>query len=192
MRSTHRSGRLGRIIPNPDPPSGSNHRSGLPTKYGPPHLSSFHAGRAAVSPCPSGFRPYAREVRKQVCGTTLAFAEAFRSRIDFDLPQQHHPPRSRSSPRRLDHLCRHRPILPRIRRQKALRRNRCHEIPCSMLNCATAWGHRPEAAGNPCKRIVRYRRPPRGRLLGADNLAKPDAVLRQRKAENNLTKNDLS
>ena len=53
-----------------------------------------------------------------------------------------------------------------------------------MFDCAIAWGHRPEAAGNPCKGIVRYRRPPRGRLLGADDLAKLGAVLRQREAEN--------
>ena len=46
-----------------------------------------------------------------------------------------------------------------------------------MFECAIAWGHRPEAAGNPCKGIVRYRRPPRGRLLGADDLAKLDAVM---------------
>ena len=47
-----------------------------------------------------------------------------------------------------------------------------------MFDCATAWGHRPEAAGNPGTGIVRYRRPPRGRLLGADDLAKLGAVLR--------------
>ena len=32
--------------------------------------------------------------------------------------------------------------------------------------------------------IVRYRRPPRGRLLGADDLARLGAVLRQREGEN--------
>ena len=53
-----------------------------------------------------------------------------------------------------------------------------------MFGCAVAWGHRPESAGNPCKGIVRYRRPPRGRLLGADDLAKLGAVLRQREDEN--------
>ena len=53
-----------------------------------------------------------------------------------------------------------------------------------MFDCAIAWGHRPEAAGNPCKGIVRYRRPPRGRLLGADDLARLGAVLRQREHEN--------
>ena len=52
-----------------------------------------------------------------------------------------------------------------------------------MFDCAIAWGHRPEAAGNPCTGIVRYRRPPRGRLLSADNLATLGAVLRQREAE---------
>ena len=53
-----------------------------------------------------------------------------------------------------------------------------------MFDCAIAWGHWPEAAGNPCTGIVRYRRPPRGRLLGADDLAKLGAVLRQREVEN--------
>ena len=61
--------------------------------------------------------------------------------------------------------------------------NRSHEILRNMFDCAIAWGHRPEAAGNPCKGIVRYRRPPRGRLLGADDLAKLGAVLRQREAD---------
>ncbi len=61
--------------------------------------------------------------------------------------------------------------------------NRSHEILRNMFDCAIAWGHRPEAAGNPCKGIVRYRRPPRGRLLGANDLAKLGAVLRQRKAK---------
>ena len=53
--------------------------------------------------------------------------------------------------------------------------NRSHDILRNMFDCAIAWGHRPEAAGNPCTGIVRYRRPPRGRLLGA--------VLRQREDE---------
>ena len=58
--------------------------------------------------------------------------------------------------------------------------NRSHDILRNMFDYAIARGHRPEAAGNPCKGIVRYRRPPRGRLLGADDLAKLGAVLRQR------------
>ena len=62
--------------------------------------------------------------------------------------------------------------------------NRSHDILRNMFDCAIAWGHRPEAAGNPCKGIVRYRRPPRGRLLGADDLTRLGAVLRQREAEN--------
>ena len=61
--------------------------------------------------------------------------------------------------------------------------NRCHEILRNLFDCAIAWGHRPEAAGNPCKGIVRYRRPPRGRLLGAGDLAKLGAVLREREAD---------
>ena len=62
--------------------------------------------------------------------------------------------------------------------------NRSHDILRSLFDCAIAWGHRPEAVGNPCTGIVRYRRPPRGRLLGADDLAKLGAVLRQREDEN--------
>ncbi|MXY39931.1 MAG: tyrosine-type recombinase/integrase [Rhodospirillaceae bacterium] len=58
--------------------------------------------------------------------------------------------------------------------------NRSHEILRNMFDCAVAWGHRPEAAGNPCRGIVRYRRPPRGRLLGADDLAKLGTALRER------------
>ena len=61
--------------------------------------------------------------------------------------------------------------------------NRCHEILRNLFDCAVAWGHRPEAAGNPCKGIIRYRRPPRGRLLGAADLAKLGAILRQREAD---------
>ena len=61
--------------------------------------------------------------------------------------------------------------------------NRAHDILRTMFDCAIAWGHRPEAAGNPCTGIVRYRRPPRGRLLGADDLARLGAVLRQREGE---------
>ena len=62
--------------------------------------------------------------------------------------------------------------------------NRRHDILRNMFDCAIAWGHRPEAAGNPCKGIVRYRRPPRGRLLSADDLASLGAVLRQREDKN--------
>ena len=61
--------------------------------------------------------------------------------------------------------------------------NRSHDIPRNMFDCAMAWGHRSEAAGNPCKGIVRYRLPPRGRLLGADDLAKLGAVLRMHEGE---------
>ncbi len=62
--------------------------------------------------------------------------------------------------------------------------NRSHDILRNMFDYAIAWGHRPEAAGNPCIGIVRYRRPPRGRLLGAEDLAKLGAVLRRREADN--------
>ena len=62
--------------------------------------------------------------------------------------------------------------------------NRSHDILRSMFDCAIAWGHRPEAAGNPCTGIVRYRRPSRGRLLGAGDLAKLGTALRKREVEN--------
>ena len=61
--------------------------------------------------------------------------------------------------------------------------NRSHDILRNMFDCAITWGHRPEAAGNPCTGITRYRRPPRGRLLGADDLAKLGAVLRRSETE---------
>ena len=56
--------------------------------------------------------------------------------------------------------------------------NRCHEILRSMFARAIDWGHRPETAGNPCAGITRFRRPPRGRLLGAEDLARLGATLR--------------
>ena len=49
--------------------------------------------------------------------------------------------------------------------------NRAHDILRDMFNRAMAWGHRSEATGNPCTGITRYRRPPRGRLLGEDDAA---------------------
>ena len=57
--------------------------------------------------------------------------------------------------------------------------NRSHDILRSLFDCAIAWGYRNEADGNPCADIVRYRRPPRGRLLGAADLAKLGEALRQ-------------
>ena len=68
-------------------------------------------------------------------------------------------------------------------RRKSVGAYRSHDILRTMFDCTIAWGHRPEAAGNPCTGIVRYRRPPHGRLLGADDLVKLGAVLRQREAE---------
>ncbi|MYA60481.1 MAG: tyrosine-type recombinase/integrase [Chloroflexi bacterium] len=62
--------------------------------------------------------------------------------------------------------------------------NRSHDILRNLFDCAISWGHRPEAAGNPCKGIVRYRRPPRGRLLGADDLARLGSALREREHDN--------
>ena len=61
--------------------------------------------------------------------------------------------------------------------------NRSHDILRNMFDCAISWGHRPEDAGNPCTGIVRYRRPARGRLLGAEDLAKLGATLRRLEVE---------
>ena len=41
--------------------------------------------------------------------------------------------------------------------------NRSHDILRNLFDCAIAWGHQAEAAGNPCKGIVRY-----GMALGGD------------------------
>ena len=57
--------------------------------------------------------------------------------------------------------------------------NRSHEILRDMFSRAVDWGYRPEAAGNPCNGIERYRRPPRGRLLGVRDLARLGAALRR-------------
>ena len=53
-----------------------------------------------------------------------------------------------------------------------------HSILRTMFARAIDWGHRPESAGNPCAGIARFRRPPRGRLLGAGDLARLGATLR--------------
>ena len=50
-------------------------------------------------------------------------------------------------------------------RRKPGSANRSHDILRNMFDRAIEWDDRPEAAGNPCKGVVRYRRPPRG-LLG--------------------------
>lgn len=55
-----------------------------------------------------------------------------------------------------------------------------------MFGCAIAWGPWPEAAGKPCHGIARYRRPARGRVLGAENLAKFGAVVRRLEAGSQL------
>ena len=48
-----------------------------------------------------------------------------------------------------------------------------------MFDYAFAWGHRPETAGNPCTGVVPSRRLASSRLLGANDLARLGAVLRQ-------------
>ena len=52
-----------------------------------------------------------------------------------------------------------------------------------MFHFAIARGHRPEVAGSPCSSITRYRRPPRGRLLGADDRTELGTTLRRLKGE---------
>lgn len=62
--------------------------------------------------------------------------------------------------------------------------NQGHDILRNMFDCANAWGHRPDATGNPCKGSLRFRRPARGQPLGANDLASLGTVLRRRKDEN--------
>ena len=49
------------------------------------------------------------------------------------------------------------------RRRKPGGANRGHDILRNMFDCTNAWGHWPEATGNPFTGLVRYRFPPRGR-----------------------------
>ncbi|MCY4221953.1 MAG: site-specific integrase [Thiotrichales bacterium] len=56
--------------------------------------------------------------------------------------------------------------------------NRCHAILRDMFSRAVDWGYRSESAGNPCHGIMCYQRPPRGRLLGTEDLARLGATLR--------------
>ena len=69
------------------------------------------------------------------------------------------------------------------RRRKPGGANRGHDILRNMFDCTNAWGHRPKATGNPFTGIVRYRFPPRGRLLGAGDLTKLSAALRRLEVE---------
>lgn len=96
------------------------------------------------------------------------------------LSHQRHSARSRPSARRLGGPADIARFFHEYGRRKPGGANRSHDILRNMFDCAITWGHRPEAVGNPCTGTVRYRRPPRGRLLGADDLAKLGAVLRQR------------
>ena len=61
---------------------------------------------------------------------------------------------------------------------------RRYEILRNMFDRAIAWAHRPEVVGNPCKGIVRNRRPLRGRLLVADDLTMLGAILHRLETEN--------
>ena len=92
-----------------------------------------------------------------------------RSRRPGSVPVRHVPTRSAAHVARFFH---------EYGRRKPGGANRSREILRNVFHCAIVWGHRPQAAGNPCTGIVRYRRPRRGRLLGADGLAKLAAVLR--------------
>ena len=112
----------------------------------------------------------------------LALVEAVRGEGDAKPSQQRHPVRSRLSPRREHRACRCRSLPPRIRCGKPGGANRSHDILRNLFDYAIAWGQRPEAADNPGKGNVRHRRPPRGRLLGAENLAKFGAVPRLRES----------
>ena len=69
------------------------------------------------------------------------------------------------------------------RRRKPGGANRGHDILRNMFDRTNAWGHRPEATGNPFTGIVRYRCPLRGRLLGAGDLTKLGAALRRLEVE---------
>ena len=57
------------------------------------------------------------------------------------------------------------------------------EILRNMLDCAVAWGHRPEPARNACTDTIRYCRPPRGPMLRADDLADISVTLRHLEIE---------
>ena len=113
-------------------------------------------------------------------GLTTFFAKAVHGKGDAELPRQRHLARARPFPRGFGRARRYRPLLPRVWTQKAGRR----ESKSWDTSQHVRLRHRPEAAGNPRKGIVRYRRPPRGRLIGADDLARLGAVLRMREGEN--------
>ena len=104
---------------------------------------------------PSSYRANPQDVRRGVLGTTLSCPLS-------DI--------SASAPSRA-------PMSPASSASTG-GAHRCHDILRNMFHCAIAWGNRPEAGENPCSGIARYRRPRRGRLLGADDPAKLGAVLR--------------
>ena len=134
-------------------------------------LAFLARGRRQI-PSPSSFRPYADEVRRRIRGPALARLEAVNAGFSHELSRQRDPARSRPS---LGRRGRAR-FFHEYGRRKPGGANRCHEILRTMFDCAIAWGHRPETAGNSCTSIARYRRPLRGRLLGADDLAKLGAA----------------
>ena len=74
------------------------------------------------SGAPSRFRPDTDEARCRVRRAALAVVEAVHGESDAELSQKCHPARARPSARRLGRARRHRPLLPRIRTQKAGRR----------------------------------------------------------------------
>ena len=112
-----------------------------------------------------------------------ALVDAFHGEGDPELPQQRHPACSRPSSRRFGGAGRCCPLLPRMRTQEARwgePKSLLDALPVSTASSRGAVGPKPR---NPRTGIARYRRPPHGRLLGADDLAKLGAVLRQREAD---------
>ena len=74
------------------------------------------------SRAPSRFRRDACEVRRQMRRAALAVVDAVLGEDDLDLPEQHYSARARSSARRFRSSRPHCPLLPRVRTQKAERR----------------------------------------------------------------------
>ena len=107
-----------------------------------------------------------------------AHVEAVHGEGDNEQPQRRHPARNRPSPRWLDVAGRYARFFHEYGHRKPGGANRSHDILRNMFDCTIAWGHRPKAAGNPCTGVFRYRRPPCGRLLEADELARLGAAVR--------------
>ena len=120
------------------------------------------------TPSPCSFRPDAQHVRRRAYGASLGPVEAVHQGGGRELSRQPRPcplsaisasaqscaPMSPPSSTNAD-------AESRVARTAGVR----YCGPCSAAPSRGAiW---PETAGNPCHGIARYRRPPRGRLLGA-------------------------